>query len=138
MDKLIIFTNHFGGLSICVPTGEIPIEQVQTKDIPEGIESFITPADVLPNADYDFRNAWEQTNGTVTVNLNKAKELTKKRLRIERAPLLIEQDIAFQRALETNANTETIIEEKQRLRHLPELADQCQSIEELRALTAKK
>jgi hypothetical protein len=137
-NQVIVFTDADGQFSMCIPTGELPIEEVQQKDIPKDCESFIVDVANLPANANDFFEAWQHIGSVVTINLAKAKEITKARLRIERAPLLIEQDIAFQRALETNASTETIIEEKQRLRHLPELADQCQSIEELRALTAKK
>ena len=134
MKNVIIFTNENGGVSVCVPTGELPIEQVQSKDCPA--ESFIVSASSLPENDNDFFNAWEQTNGVVTVNLDKAKGLTKDRLRAERAPLLAAQDVAFQRALEAGADTSAIVAEKQRLRDLPMLADACTTLEQLRALSA--
>ena len=35
----------------------------------------------------------------ITINLDKAKEIKKQKLRQERAPLLAAQDVAFQRAL---------------------------------------
>ena len=72
----------------------------------------------------------------ITINLNKAKELTKDRLRQERAPLLQAQDVAFQRALEAGADTTAIVAEKQRLRDLPTLADQATTLDQLRSLTA--
>ena len=134
--KVIIFTNENGGVSVCVPTGEIPIEAVQAKDIPAGVQSHIVAADSLPEADNDFFNAWEQTNGTVTVNMTKAKNLTKDRLRFERTPLLAEQDVAFQRALENGEPTAAIVAEKKRLRDLTTLADTCTTLDQLRALKA--
>jgi hypothetical protein len=73
----------------------------------------------------------------ITINLNKAKAITKERLRAERTPLLQAQDVAFQRALEANANTTAIVAEKQRLRDLPNLADQATTLDELKALEAK-
>lgn len=133
--NVIIFTNEIGGVSVCVPTGEIPIEQVQAKDIPAGIQSYIVDAATLPEADGDFFDAWEQTNGVVTVSLDKAKALTKNRLRVERASLLAAQDVAFQRALETGADTAAIVAEKQRLRDVTTLADACTTTAELRALS---
>lgn len=136
MSQVIIFTNDNGGVSICVPTGELPIEEVQTKDIPRGVASHIVAASSLPSQDNDFFDAWEQTNGVVTVNLAKAKELTKRRLRVEREPLLQAQDVAFQRALESGQPTTAIVAEKQRLRDLPTLADACNTLNELRALKA--
>lgn len=134
MKNVIIYTNDNGGVSVCVPTGELDIEQVQAKDIPQGVDSHIVRADTLPEADNDFFNAWEQKNGVVTVNLAKAKELTKQRLRAERAPLLAAQDVAFQRALETGAPTTAIVAEKERLRNVTKLADSCETPAALRAL----
>jgi len=131
--NVIIFTNDNGGVSVCVPTGELPIEQVQSKDIPSNIQSHIVSMDSLPQ-DNDFFDAWEQTNGVVTVNLSKAKELTKIRLRKQREPLLAAQDIAFQRALETGADTTAIVAEKQRLRDITNLANNCTNLEQLRLL----
>lgn len=136
MSKVIIFTNDNGGVSVCMPTGELPIEQVQGKDIPEGVQSFIVSQDSLPNQDNDFFDAWEQSNGVVSVNLTKAKELTKRRLRMERESLLAAQDVAFQRALESGQPTTSIVAEKQRLRDLPSLADACSTLNELRVLKA--
>ena len=134
MKQVIIFTNANGGVSVCTPTGELPIEQVQGRDIPAGVQSFVVDAATLPESDNDFFDAWEQANGVVTVNLGKAKDLTKARLRLERAPLLAAQDVAFQRALETGADTAAIVAEKQRLRAVTGLTDGCSTLDELRAL----
>jgi hypothetical protein len=68
----------------------------------------------------------------ITVNLNKAKDIIKDRLRAERAPLLQAQDVAFQRALEEGADTAAIVAEKQRLRDITQLADQATTVEELK------
>ncbi len=70
----------------------------------------------------------------ITINLSKAKELTKQRLRYEREPLLQAQDVAFQRALEQGFDTAAIIVEKQRLRDVTQLADQATTFEELKAI----
>jgi hypothetical protein len=71
----------------------------------------------------------------ITVNLNKAKEITKQRLREERASLLQAQDVAFQRALEEGADTAVIVAEKQRLRDITSLADEAQTLDELKGLS---
>lgn len=70
-----------------------------------------------------------------TINLEKAREITKTRLRKEREPLLQALDIQFQRALETDASTTAIVEEKQRLRDITDLVDQAQTVDELKQLT---
>jgi hypothetical protein len=70
----------------------------------------------------------------ITINLNKAKTINKDRLRVERSPLLQEQDVAFQRALESGADTSAIVAEKQRLRDITKLADQATTLDELKAI----
>jgi hypothetical protein len=70
----------------------------------------------------------------ITINLNKAKEITKERLRTERTPLLQAQDVAFQRALEDGADTSAIVAEKKRLRDITKLADQASTVDELKSI----
>ncbi len=134
MTQAIIFTNSNGGVSVCIPTGEISIEAVQAKDTPVG--SLIVNTSDLPT-DNDFFDAWELVDGVVTVSLAKAIEITKKRLRIEREPLLAAQDVAFQRALESGADTTAIVAEKQRLRDITQLADQATTLEQLKQIEVK-
>ena len=71
----------------------------------------------------------------ITINLDKAKAITKDRLRAERTPLLQAQDVAFQRALESGADTIAIVAEKQRLRDITNLADEATTLDELKAIT---
>jgi len=71
----------------------------------------------------------------ITVNINKAKVITKDRLRTEREPLLVEQDIAYMKALESSQDTATIIEEKQRLRDVTNQVDTMTTVEELKGAT---
>jgi hypothetical protein len=73
----------------------------------------------------------------ITINLDKAKAITKDRLRSERTPLLQAQDVAFQRALEANADTTAIVAEKQRLRDITQLVDQATTLEQLKELKAE-
>ena len=132
--QVIIFTNDNGGVATCIPTGEISIEAVMEKDVPKGRGARIVNVSDLPNQYNDFYDAWEMTDTEVTVNMDKAKELTKKRLRLEREPLLVAQDVAFQRAQETGADTSAIVAEKQRLRDITQLADAESTLEGLRAI----
>jgi hypothetical protein len=71
----------------------------------------------------------------ITINFDKAKVITKERLREQRKPLLVEQDVAFQRALETGIDTAAIVAEKQRLRDITSLADTATTLEELKTIT---
>jgi uncharacterized protein YdaT len=72
----------------------------------------------------------------ITINMDKAKEITKARLRQERKPLLEAQDVAFQRATENNADTTAIVAEKQRLRDITQLVDFATTTDELKTLKA--
>ena len=130
MSKAIIFTNDNGGVSVCIPTGELSIEQVQVKDTPAG--SIIVNVSSLPSK--DFFNAWELNGTIVTINLNKAKELTKTRLRAERTELLQAQDVLFQRNLEANLDNSAVIAEKQRLRDVIKLVDEATTLDGLKEL----
>ena len=70
----------------------------------------------------------------IIVDINKAKDITKDRLRNERKPLLEAQDVAFQRALESSADTSAIVAEKQRLRDITTLVNSVNTTEELKLL----
>jgi hypothetical protein len=70
----------------------------------------------------------------ITINFDKAVEITKQRLRAERESLLKAQDVAFQRALESGADTAAIVAEKQRLRDITNLADTATTLDELKAI----
>lgn len=70
-----------------------------------------------------------------SINMNKAKDITKKRLREERKPLLEAEDIKFMRAQEEGADTTAIVKEKKRLRDITNLVDSCTTTDELKALS---
>ena len=71
----------------------------------------------------------------ITINIDKAKDLTKTRLRTEREPLLLAQDVLFQRALESSADTTAIVAEKQRLRDITKLVDSATTTDQLKLLS---
>ena len=68
----------------------------------------------------------------ITVNFTKAQDITKERLRADRKPLLEAQDVAFQRALETGADTTAIVAEKARLRDITNQVDTMTTVDELK------
>ncbi len=74
-------------------------------------------------------------NKTIKINLDRAREKTRQRLRSEREPLLQKLDVKFQRSLEVNLKPNPeIINEKQRLRDITKTVDNCNSLEELSSL----
>ena len=71
----------------------------------------------------------------ITINLDKAKDITKERLREERKPLLEAQDVLFMQAQESGADTTAIVAEKNRLRDITNTVDSCTTTDELKALS---
>ena len=71
----------------------------------------------------------------MTVNMTKAKALTKDRLRADRTPLLEAQDILFMRAQEAGSSTTAIVTEKQRLRDITNQVDSMTTTDQLKAAT---
>ena len=67
------------------------------------------------------------------INIDKAKVITKDRLRVERKPLLEEQDILFMKAQEAGSDTSAIVTEKQRLRDITNQVDSMTTTDELKA-----
>ena len=53
------------------------------------------------------------------INMAKAKEIHRSKIREARTPKLAELDVEFQKALETSADTSSIIAKKQALRDAP-------------------
>ena len=73
----------------------------------------------------------------ITINMDKAKDITKERLRIERKPLLEAEDIKFMQAQESGSDTKAIVTEKQRLRDITNAVDSCNTTDELKSLSCE-
>lgn len=72
----------------------------------------------------------------IKVNIEKAQEITKDRLRAERAPLLASLDVDYMRATEQGdtAKQATIAAEKQRLRDVTKLVNGVTDLQELKTI----
>ncbi len=66
----------------------------------------------------------------IIINNEKAIEIAKEKIRVIREPKFKQLDLDFQRALETGSDTTLIVQEKQRLRDLTDLAND-KTVEEL-------
>ena len=71
----------------------------------------------------------------INTNMDKARDIHRDKVREARNPKLAAKDVEFQRALETGADTATIVSEKQALRDAPAAAaiDAATTPEELKA-----
>lgn len=72
MDQRIIYPTPEGGVAVIIPTGELPIEEVAAKDVPEGVPYEIVSVDEIP-ADRTFRNAWVLGDCCIEHDLEKCK-----------------------------------------------------------------
>jgi hypothetical protein len=70
----IIYQNSEGGVSVIHPTGELSIEEVAAKDVPEGVAYEIVEDDAIPS-DRTFRNAWVMGDCCIEHDLEKCKAL---------------------------------------------------------------
>ena len=70
----------------------------------------------------------------ITIDITKAKEIHKTRLRKARVAALDVLDIQFQRAMETGSDTTQIVANKQSLRDITKLVDGATTINELIAV----
>ena len=78
MSQVIIYTTPANNVAVCIPTGELPINEVLAKDCPAG--AIIVDANTLPEADNDFFDAWRLNDGVVSVDLTAAKAIHSARL----------------------------------------------------------
>jgi hypothetical protein len=71
----------------------------------------------------------------INVNMNKARDIHREKVRQARESKLSEKDIEFQRALESGADTAAIVTAKQALRDAPAAAaiDAAKTADELKA-----
>ena len=74
----------------------------------------------------------------IQVNITKAKDITKDKLRAERKPLLEALDVEFIKAQEAGADTSAIVAEKQRLRDITNQVDNLKTVEELKAVSCEE
>ena len=71
----------------------------------------------------------------ISVDITKAKVITKDRLRADRKPLLEAQDILFMKAQEAGSDTSAIVAEKNRLRNITDGVDDMDNLTDLKAAT---
>jgi len=71
----------------------------------------------------------------IIIDIDKAKDITKDRLRNERTPKLEALDIQFMQAQEAGSSTTDIVAKKQLLRDAPAQVENLTTVEELKAVT---
>ncbi len=70
----------------------------------------------------------------ITVNITKAKNIWKDKIRTARKPKLEELDVEYTRALESGADTSAIVTKKQELRDFPTQVNSATTTDEIKAV----
>ena len=68
------------------------------------------------------------------INIDKAKNIWKDKIRVARKPKLEELDVEFVRAQETGADTSAIVAKKKELRDYPAQVDSATTTDEIKAV----
>ena len=131
LDKRMVIVNNdsddlrFGGsnLAICVPLENAGVDsdgvwKSQMSNFFPTASLYIVDKSEVPTDELFFPAYKYSEDSGFSTDITKAKEITKQKLRADRIPLLEAEDIKFQRALETGADTTDIVAEKQRLRDI--------------------
>ena len=118
----IIFTNSKGIISVIHPISGDANDAI--KDVPVGISTYSIVEDSVIPTDRSFRDSWVGngvgvSTATIVEDMTKAKEIHKTKIRTARVDKFDALDVEFQKALETSADTSTIVAKKQTLRDAP-------------------
>ena len=70
----------------------------------------------------------------ITIDITKAKDIWKDKIRVARKPALEKLDVDFVKAQETSSDTTSIVADKQTLRDLPSQVDTVTTIDEIKAV----
>ena len=70
----------------------------------------------------------------ITIDISKAKDIWKEKIRTARKPALEKLDIDFMKAQEAGTDTTSIVADKNTLRDLPEQVDTATTVDEIKAV----
>jgi ACT domain-containing protein len=137
MTKKILYSQQDSSIAMMSISSDITIEDA-IKDIPSAAEKIIVEDSQLPNEEdlKYFFNALtvDFQDITISINIQKAREITKNRLRKERIAYFEKNDLALRDAMLEN-NQEKInlaIAERDRLRNITDLVDSISDLDGLK------
>lgn len=94
--------------------------------------------DDFPVEHHDFRDAWTIKDGKVVVDIDRARQVTRQRLRAERGAIMARNDVESLRAMEAKDEKKlaAILAEKQRLRDITKhpAIDKAKTLDDLRGV----
>ena len=104
-----------------------------TRTIVDKDANTIDSASATVPSDRHFRDAWSLSGTVITEDLAAAKTIFADKIREARKPLLEALDADYMKALETSADTASIVADKQALRDAPTAGNSATTITELNA-----
>jgi hypothetical protein len=132
--RVIVYTREDGGVSIVhpVPASRMSDEtesdwlaRVISRSVPQGASNVgIVDSSTLPQ-DRTFRDAWAVSSREVTVDIAKARDVQREKMRRARVPKLAALDVDYMRAMERGdqAGMRAIASRKQELRDVTSLPE---------------
>ena len=122
-DTRFVYTDDDGMLIVVCPADNTArtLDEIKTLNCPTTNTIYTVQPSDCPT-DRSFRDAWSYDGSNFGINITKAKEIHKDRIRLAREKKFEELDVEFQRALETSADTSAIVAKKQALRDAPSSA----------------
>lgn len=128
----ILLKNPDGSVGILHPILDcgLTLDEIIAKDVPKGVAYEIVEDSAIP-ADRTFRNAWKHD---LKVDIAKAQEITKNRLRMERAPLLEKLDVEVMKNIADPVKLAEIEVQKHVLRDITKVVDTLTTVDELKAV----
>ena len=119
-DVRFVYTDDDGMLIVVCPADKTDktLDEIKTLNCPTTNTIYTVQPSDCPT-DRSFRDAWTFDGTNFGVDITKAKEIHKDRIRFAREKKLAELDVDFQRALETSSDTTAIVAKKQVLRDYP-------------------
>lgn len=137
MEKAIVYQQS-GKTVILYPVSNsgLTVEEIATKDVPTGVLYKIINVSELPT-DREFRNAWScDADMNLTIDMEKARDVWRDKIRIARKPKLAELDVQYMRAQEAGEDTSAIVATKNKLRDFPAKPEitSASTVEELKVI----
>lgn len=108
------------GLALTVPAPGVPIESVEAAVVPPDAPRLILDRDGL--TDWDFLAAWTLSGKGIEVDMERARDVHRDRLRAAREPHIRAADVDFSRAIESGDDEAraAAAARRQALRDLPQ------------------
>lgn len=135
-DKRIIYETA-EGMSVIIPSGEIPIEEVALKDVPPGVAYKIVDKSEVPS-DREFRNAWKIKDEKVEIDLEKAKIIKKQKIASEAKVLIEELNLKIIDAKADGKNSKDLSGEKASIVSAEICVDNISTLQDLKNFSIKK